>query len=51
MSTKTPEQGAASSVLLATSPDLDGTGVASYALDPANADRLWDVSEALLQRA
>jgi hypothetical protein len=51
MSTKTPEQGAATSVLLATSPDLDGTGVASYALDPANADRLWDVSEALLQRA
>ena len=56
---KTPEQGAATSVLLATSPDLDGiggryfddcnevptvdhrdatgTGVASCALDPANA--------------
>jgi NAD(P)-dependent dehydrogenase (short-subunit alcohol dehydrogenase family) len=70
---KTPEQGAATSVLLATSPDLegiggryfndcneaptvdhrdaDGIGVASYALDPANADRLWDVSESLLQRA
>jgi NAD(P)-dependent dehydrogenase (short-subunit alcohol dehydrogenase family) len=69
----TPEQGAATSVLLATSPDLegiggryfddcneaptvdhrdaDGIGVASYALDPANADRLWDVSESLLQRA
>jgi NAD(P)-dependent dehydrogenase (short-subunit alcohol dehydrogenase family) len=67
---KTPEQGAATSVLLATSPDLegiggryfedcneaptvdqrdaDGTGVASYALEPANAQRLWDVSEALL---
>src|SRR4051794_31849233 len=67
---KTPEQGAATSVLLATSPDLegvggryfndgneapvvdhrdaDGTGVAAYALDPANAHRLWDVSEALL---
>jgi NAD(P)-dependent dehydrogenase (short-subunit alcohol dehydrogenase family) len=67
---KTPEQGAATSVLLATCPDLDdiggryfndcneaatvdhrdaaGTGVASYALDPANAHRLWDVSEALL---
>src|SRR4051812_5638824 len=70
---KTPEQGAATSVLLATSPDLegiggryfddcneaptvdhrdaDGIGVASYALDRANADRLWDVSELLLQRA
>jgi NAD(P)-dependent dehydrogenase (short-subunit alcohol dehydrogenase family) len=70
---KTPEQGAATSVLLATSPDLDGiggryfddcneaptvdhrgadgTGVASYALDPANADRLWAVSESLLRRA
>jgi len=68
---KTPEQGAATSVLLATSPALDGiggryfddcneapvvdhrnadgTGVATYALDPANADRLWEVSEALLQ--
>jgi NAD(P)-dependent dehydrogenase (short-subunit alcohol dehydrogenase family) len=69
---KTPEQGAATSVLLATSPDLEGiggryfedcneaptvdhraagTGVASYALDPANAQRLWDVSEALLHHA
>ncbi len=70
---KTPEQGAATSVLLATSPDLegiggryfddcneaptvdhrgaDGIGVASYALDPAKADRLWDISESLLQRA
>jgi NAD(P)-dependent dehydrogenase (short-subunit alcohol dehydrogenase family) len=69
---KTPEQGAATSVLLATSPELDGiggryfndcneaptvdhrnaagTGVASYAVDPANADRMWDVSEALLLR-
>jgi hypothetical protein len=28
--------------------DTAGTGVASYALDPANAHRLWDVSEALL---
>jgi NAD(P)-dependent dehydrogenase (short-subunit alcohol dehydrogenase family) len=67
---KTPDQGAATSVLLATSPYLEGiggryfddcneaptvhhrnaagTGVASYALDPANAHRLWDVSEALL---
>jgi NAD(P)-dependent dehydrogenase (short-subunit alcohol dehydrogenase family) len=68
---KTPQQGAATSVLLATSPELDGiggryfndgnealtvdhrdasaTGVASYALDAANADRMWDVSEALLR--
>jgi NAD(P)-dependent dehydrogenase (short-subunit alcohol dehydrogenase family) len=70
---KTPEQGAATSVLLATSPDLagisgryfddcneaptvdhrdtTGTGVATYALDPANALRLWDTSEALLHYA
>jgi NAD(P)-dependent dehydrogenase (short-subunit alcohol dehydrogenase family) len=70
---KTPEQGAATSVLLATSPavegiggryfedcneaptvdhrDAVGTGVASYALDPDNAHRLWDVSEALLRHA
>ena len=64
---KTPEQGAATSVLLAASPYVDGVtgryfedcreaavihertvttlaGVAPYALDPANADRLWDVS-------
>jgi NAD(P)-dependent dehydrogenase (short-subunit alcohol dehydrogenase family) len=64
---KTVEQGAATSVLLATSPLLDGiggryfedcneaqvvhrrdefgiSGVAPYALDPANAERLWDVS-------
>jgi NAD(P)-dependent dehydrogenase (short-subunit alcohol dehydrogenase family) len=63
---KTPEQGAATSVLLATSPLLDGiggryfmdcneaaivtkrtedySGVAPYALDPANADRLWEES-------
>jgi NAD(P)-dependent dehydrogenase (short-subunit alcohol dehydrogenase family) len=67
---KTPEQGAATSVLLAASPELEGiggryfedcneaptddhrdaaaTGVAAYALDSANAHRLWDVSEALL---
>jgi NAD(P)-dependent dehydrogenase (short-subunit alcohol dehydrogenase family) len=70
---KTPEQGAATSVLLATWPDLEGiggryfndcneaptvdhrhpdaAGVATYALDPANADRLWDVSEELLRHA
>lgn len=67
---KTPEQGASTSVLLATSPLLEGiggryfvnnqeavvvdrptgdmTGVAPYALDPANAERLWDVSLELL---
>ena len=65
---KTVEQGAATSVLLATSPMLDGIGgryfedcneapvierrgapgaggVAAYALDPANAERLWEVSQ------
>jgi NAD(P)-dependent dehydrogenase (short-subunit alcohol dehydrogenase family) len=64
---KTVEQGAATSVLLATSPRLDGiggryfedcneatvvnrrdefgiSGVAPYALDPANAARLWELS-------
>jgi NAD(P)-dependent dehydrogenase (short-subunit alcohol dehydrogenase family) len=64
---KTVEQGAATSVLLATSPQLEGIGgryfedcneaplihkrgeaglggVAPYALDAANAERLWDVS-------
>ncbi len=63
---KTPEQGAATSVLLATSPllervggryfvdcneaapvtrrSLDMGGVAPYALDPGNADRLWEES-------
>ena len=67
---KTIEQGASTSVLLATSPLLDGiggryfvnnqeaevvdhvpdnmTGVAPFALDPANAERLWDVSLDLL---
>jgi NAD(P)-dependent dehydrogenase (short-subunit alcohol dehydrogenase family) len=67
---KTPEQGAATSVLLAASPLLDGiggryfvdcnealtvarrtddmSGVAPYALDPGNADRLWEVSLRLL---
>ncbi len=65
---KTPEQGAATSVLLATSPLLDGIGgryfedcneaelnqpgsrrgVASYALDPDAAARLWQVSEETL---
>jgi NAD(P)-dependent dehydrogenase (short-subunit alcohol dehydrogenase family) len=63
---KTVQQGAATSVLLATSPLLKGvggryfedcneagplkpengitTGVADYALDPKNADRLWEES-------
>jgi len=66
---KTPEQGAATSVLLATSPQLEGIGgryfedcneaqtvtrregsfgVAPYALDPANAERLWEVSMEML---
>jgi hypothetical protein len=67
---KTIAQGAATPVLLAASPWLDGvggryfedgqeakvvpdnngyrSGVAPYALDPANADRLWDISERLL---
>jgi NAD(P)-dependent dehydrogenase (short-subunit alcohol dehydrogenase family) len=67
---KTPEQGAATSVLVATSPLLNGiggryfedcneaaphqdgtrTGVAAYALDPAAAERLWQVSTATLAR-
>ncbi|GAB4050738.1 SDR family NAD(P)-dependent oxidoreductase [Catellatospora paridis] len=65
---KTPEQGAATSVLVATSPLLDGVGgryfedcaeaepnvagsrrgVAAYALDPAAAQRLWEVTEQTL---
>ena len=70
---KTIEQGAATSVFVATSPQLDGiggryfedcnearvldpdapntsiSGVAAYALDPNNANRLWDVSLRMLQ--
>jgi len=68
---KTTEQGAATSVLLAVSPDLEGiggryyedcheaavidrrdgyasAGVARYALDPANAERLWEDSLRML---
>ncbi|MFL5842659.1 MAG: SDR family NAD(P)-dependent oxidoreductase [Thermoleophilaceae bacterium] len=68
---KTVEQGAATSVLLATSPQLEGIGgryfedcneaplihrrgeagvggVAPYALDPGNAERLWEVSLGLM---
>jgi hypothetical protein len=71
MPAKSPEQGAATSVLLAGSPLVDGIsgryfengneaevvpdrgglgakGVAGYALDPANAERLWDVSLELI---
>ncbi|GAA3438394.1 hypothetical protein [Kutzneria kofuensis] len=64
---KTPQQGAATSVLLAVSPLLEGVGgryfedcneasgeedllhgVAAWALDPANAERLWEVTEQML---
>jgi len=69
---KTIEQGAATSVLVASSPQLEGiggryfedcneaavvdpgpsdypgSGVAAYAVDPANAERLWDLSERLV---
>ncbi|ALG13828.1 SDR family NAD(P)-dependent oxidoreductase [Kibdelosporangium phytohabitans] len=66
---KTTAQGAATSIYVATSPDLEGVGgkhfedcaeakprvqdgdfegIASYALDPAAAERLWEVSLATL---
>jgi NAD(P)-dependent dehydrogenase (short-subunit alcohol dehydrogenase family) len=65
---KTPEQGAATSVLAAASPLLDGVGgryfedcneaepnqpgtrhgVAAYALDPEQAERLWQVTIEML---
>ena len=69
---KSVEQGAATSVLVATSPELDGiggryfqdcneapvvdpataeetgAGVAGYAVDPVNAERLWQLSAATL---
>lgn len=70
---KTAEQGAATSVLLATWAGLAGVGgryfedcqqaavvpeivdglhgVRSYALDPASAERLWEISETLLDGA
>jgi NAD(P)-dependent dehydrogenase (short-subunit alcohol dehydrogenase family) len=70
---KTVEQGAATSVYVASSPELEGvggryyadvqesevisergpmgsTGVAPYALDPDNADRLWELSLAATQQ-
>jgi NAD(P)-dependent dehydrogenase (short-subunit alcohol dehydrogenase family) len=68
---KTIEQGAATSVLLAASPDVEGVtgryyedcaeapvvshreghtgGVAPYALDANNADRLWQISSELVR--
>jgi NAD(P)-dependent dehydrogenase (short-subunit alcohol dehydrogenase family) len=69
MQWKTPEQGAATSVLVATSPLLEGigghyfedcneaerdhlsarNGVASHALDPVAAERLWEVSAETLK--
>lgn len=70
---KTVQQGAATSVLLAASPLLEGVGgryfedcaeapvvtrrtadwagVAAYAIEPRNAERLWDVCSALLAAA
>jgi NAD(P)-dependent dehydrogenase (short-subunit alcohol dehydrogenase family) len=70
---KTPEQGAATTVLLAASPLLAGVsgryfadnqeapvvpggpgspaGVASWAVDPEAADRLWDLAAAEVSRA
>ncbi|MGZ6780280.1 MAG: SDR family NAD(P)-dependent oxidoreductase, partial [Mycobacterium sp.] len=68
---KTVEQGAATSVLLAASPLLEGIGgryfedcnearvvdrrgapgaggVARYAVEPANAERLWDISRQMV---
>jgi NAD(P)-dependent dehydrogenase (short-subunit alcohol dehydrogenase family) len=68
---KTPQQGAATSVLLAASPHVQGvtgryfedcneavitdpgdsgSGVAPYALDQTQADRLWDETTRLLRR-
>lgn len=71
---KTPEQGAATAVMLAASPLLKGisgryfedcneigivserpegrlSGVAAYALDPANADRLWSMASVMSEGA
>jgi NAD(P)-dependent dehydrogenase (short-subunit alcohol dehydrogenase family) len=72
-SVKTVEQGAATSVLLAASPTVEGVsgryfedcnearvvdrrgqpgsgGVARYALDPSNAERLWELSLKITER-
>jgi NAD(P)-dependent dehydrogenase (short-subunit alcohol dehydrogenase family) len=72
-SVKTVEQGAATSVLLAASPTVEGVsgryfedcnearvvdrrgqpgsgGVARYALDPSNAERLWELSVNMTER-
>ena len=70
---KTLQQGAATSVFVATSPPLDGvagryfvdcreaevvdpaaagqvaTGVASHALDPTSAEKLWEISEQMMR--
>jgi hypothetical protein len=68
---KTREQGAATSVFLATSPWVEGvggryfadcnevemvpqrqadfSGIAPYAFDQANADRLWQASQRMLR--
>ncbi|MCF0055428.1 SDR family NAD(P)-dependent oxidoreductase [Dyadobacter sp. CY356] len=70
---KTPQQGAATSILLATSPILEGIGshyfencneamtiserqkiyegVAPYALNKSNAERLWEISLDMLSKA
>ena len=56
---KSPQQGAETSVYLATSPDVEGVSgryfincqeatPASHATDPSTAQRLWEVSEALV---
>lgn len=59
----TPEQGAATQVWAATSPDLDGRGglyladcavrsdAEPYATDPGRAEKLWEVSESLCAAA
>jgi len=68
MTYKTIEQGAATSIWGATTPQLQGLGglyledchiaapavpgqdggIEAYAIDPADADRLWRLSEALV---
>jgi NAD(P)-dependent dehydrogenase (short-subunit alcohol dehydrogenase family) len=69
---KTIDQGAATSVWVATAPELEGIGglyfedcqqardwdpanpikgVAAYSLDPASADKLWDITEEMVADA